>query len=96
MTRVQLGIRMTGIYVKSRPDTEEIIGEVEAATRTETGSNSSGFIADDLVIKASRPPGYKIDTLDERGRSSPTCAASLANGRSCRDGFRQGESAPSG
>ena len=52
MTWVQLGIRMSAVFVKSRPDADEIIGEAEAATRTDTGVNSSGFIAGDLVIRA--------------------------------------------
>ena len=62
---VQLGIRMSAVFVKSRPDADEIIGEAEAATRTDTGVNSSGFIAGDLVIRAYRPHGYGLDTLDQ-------------------------------
>lgn len=61
MTRVQLGIRMSAIYQRKRPEGSEIIGEVEAATKTEIGA----LIADDLVVKSDRPPGYTVDGIDQ-------------------------------
>jgi hypothetical protein len=65
MTRVQIGIRMTEIYARIRPRGEQIIGEVEAATKTVPGANSSGFLAGDLIIKAHHQPGYTVNSLDE-------------------------------
>lgn len=65
MSRVQLGQRMSVIYSPIRPRGEQIIGEVEVATRTETGSNSGGFLAGDLIIWAKRPPGYTVCSLDK-------------------------------
>jgi Family of unknown function (DUF5906) len=66
MTRVQLGQHMSTIYVPIRPRGEKIIGEVEAATRTVTGSNvSSGYLGEDLIIKAHRPPGYTVGSLEQ-------------------------------
>ena len=65
MTRVQLGHRMSAIYAPIRPRGKGIIiGEVEAATKTVPGVNRSGFIADDLVIRADRPPGYMVSGLE--------------------------------
>ncbi len=63
MTRVQLGVRMTEIYQRNRPDRQEIIGEVETATKT-AGDLSSSFIAEDLIVKADRPHGYSVNALD--------------------------------
>jgi hypothetical protein len=64
MTRVQLGVRMTEIYQPSRPDRQEIIGEVETATKTAVGLSSSGFIAEDLIVKADRQHGYMVNAID--------------------------------
>jgi hypothetical protein len=65
MTRVQLGIRLNAIHKPFRPDSNEIIGEVEAATKTEVGLNKIGFIAGDLIIKSARPRGYTVEDLDQ-------------------------------
>jgi hypothetical protein len=65
MTRVQLGIRMGGMYQAHRPEGTEMIGEVEAATRTVAGVNNSGYLAEELIVRSDRPRGYKVDTLDQ-------------------------------
>lgn len=65
MSRVQLGMRLTAVYQRERPRGAEIIGEVESATRTVSSSDSTTFLAEDLVIRADRPHGYRLDTLDQ-------------------------------
>jgi hypothetical protein len=65
MTRAQLGVRMTAIYDRIRPRGQHIIGEVEAATKTVPGTNSSGFLADDLIIRVDRPHGYLVNSIEE-------------------------------
>jgi Family of unknown function (DUF5906) len=77
MTRVQLGIRMTGMYQPCRPGGDEIIGEVEAATPTFTGANTFGYISDELVVRTHRPPGYAVGGLKE-ARISFTKARGVA------------------
>jgi hypothetical protein len=63
MTRVQLGQRMTEIYQRERPRGLQIVGEVEAATRTNPGS--LGLVEEDLIERNERPPGYRVGTLEE-------------------------------
>jgi hypothetical protein len=57
MTRVELGQRMRLMYRPKRPDSDELTGEVESATR--------GWLEHSLLVKTSRPPGYQTDTLEE-------------------------------
>jgi hypothetical protein len=56
MSRIQLGIRMTAIYESCRPRSEEIIGEAESAP--------PGALVEHLVVRQSRPAGYKLGTLE--------------------------------
>jgi hypothetical protein len=65
MSRIQLGMRMSALYQHERPRGQGIIGEVESATRTAGTSDSTMFLAEDLVIRADRPSGYRLDTLDQ-------------------------------
>lgn len=65
MSRVQLGMRLASIYQSERPRGLGIIGEVEAATRTVSTSDTTTFLAEDLVKRADRPYGYRLDTLDQ-------------------------------
>jgi hypothetical protein len=74
--RVQLGIRLSKIYQGERASGDEIIGEVEVAP---FGTNDS----DRLVVKQSRPHGYRLGTLenaqaaftDKRGVCGPSWRA---------------------
>jgi hypothetical protein len=56
-SREELGRRMKEMYAPTRPSGDQIIGEVEVR----------GPMADDgsLVVKANRPPGYAVLTIDE-------------------------------
>jgi Family of unknown function (DUF5906) len=56
MSRAQLGIRMTAMYEPHRPNSEEIIGEVDSA--------APGSLEEHLPIKQWRPTGYKVGDLD--------------------------------
>ena len=55
MSRAQLGARMTTMYEAHRPNSDEMIGEVDTAP--------PGCIEDRLVIRQWRPSGYKLGEL---------------------------------
>jgi len=70
-SRVRLGQRLSSTYSRSRPDREEIVGEIEstAAAAATLGRDdikkAPELLERELIVKASRPPGYKVESLDE-------------------------------